>query len=142
MAIEFERKKMKLQWKWPVKGVLLCIITVALMLSQPAGAENGIYYPIRVENPDGLRLFFVKNDNREGDLVVYGKVRRSTLPGRVATTIHVSITGLDGSIWQAQSVNYSPRTISRQRRHDEARFSARFEGIPQQGAVIRVGQAK
>ncbi|HMA67873.1 MAG TPA: hypothetical protein VKO20_08630 [Desulfosalsimonadaceae bacterium] len=96
-----------------------------------------------MENPDGLRLFFVKSEIRDGDLLVFGKVRRSRLPvpGRVASFINVSIRGLDGKIISEQSVNYSPPVIGRHKAHDDARFHVRFDSAPEEGAIIRVGGA-
>jgi hypothetical protein len=116
-----------------------CLMLAALLSCPAAGANEGPYYPIRVENPDGLKLFFVKSDIKDGSLVVSGRVRRSELPGRVASTINVSITGLDGKIIAEQSVKYTPRVLTRHKAHDEARFYTRFDSVPESGAVIRVG---
>ena len=101
-------------------------------------AKEEAYYPVQVENPDDLRLFFVKSEIRDGDLLFFGKVRRSRLPGRVASTINVSLTGLDGKIISEQSVNYIPPVLSRHKANDDARFHhARFDSVPEEGAIIR-----
>ena len=122
------------------KSVLafFCLALAALLSCPAAGANEGPYYPIRVQNPDGLKLFFVKSDIKDGGLLVSGRVRRSQLPGRVASTINVSITGLDGKIIAEQSVKYTPRVLTRHKAHDEARFYTRFDSIPERGAVIWV----
>lgn len=122
-------------------AAFFCLVLAALLSCSAAGANDGPYYPIRVENPDGLRLFFVRSDIRNGDLVVSGRIRRSRLPGRAASTINVSITGLDGKILSEQSVKYTPRVLTRHKAHDEARFYSHFDSVPEQGAVIRVGAA-
>lgn len=128
---------MKIRFKWVM--ALFCLAITALLFCPQAGAEQGAYYyPIRVENPEGLRLFFVKSHIQNGDLVVSGKVRRSAFPGPVASRINVSVTGPRGQVAAEQSVTYSPPFLSRHRRHDEARFSASFEGIPERGSLIRV----
>jgi len=123
-------------------AALFCLMLAALLSCPAAGANDSPFYPIRVQNPDGLKLFFVRSDIKDGGLVVSGRVRRSQLPGRVASTINVSITGLDGKIIAEQSVNYTPRVLTRHKAHDEARFYTRFESVPEQGAVIRVGRVK
>ena len=121
--------------------VLLNLVLAALLSCSATAAKEEAYYPIQVENPDGLRLFFVKSEIRDGDFLVFGKVRRSRLTGRAVSTIHVSITGLDGKILSEQSVNYSPPVLSRHKAHDDARFHARFASVPVEGAIIRVGSA-
>ena len=74
-----------------------CLMLAALLSCPVAGANDGENYPIRVENPEGLRLFFVRSDTKDGDLVVSGRVRRSRLPVvRVASTLNILITGGDG----------------------------------------------
>ena len=126
------------------KSAAACFcLVMAMLLSFPAaGANEGPYYPIRVENPDGLKLFFVRSDIKDGGLVVSGRVRRSQLPGRVESTINVSITGLDGKIIAEQSVKYTPRVLTRHKAHDEARFYTRFDSVPERGAIIHVGEKK
>ena len=120
----------------------VCLMLAVLLSCPAAGANDGVYYPIRVENPDGLKLFFVRSDIKDGGLLVSGRVRRSQLPGRVASTINVSITGLDGKIIAEQSVKYTPRVLTRHKAHDEARFYTRFDNIPERGAMIQVGVKK
>lgn len=119
-----------------------CLMLAALLFCPAAGANDGDYYPVRVENPHGLKLFFVRSDIKDGGLVVSGRVRRSQLPGCVAPTINVSIRGLEGKILAEQSVKYTPRMLSRHKAHDEARFYARFDNTPERGAIIHVGEKK
>ena len=121
--------------------VLFNLVLAVLLFCSTSVAKDNAYYPIQVENPDGLRLFFVKSEIRDGDLLVFGKVRRSRLPGRAASFIKVSIRGLDGKIISEQSVNYSPPVLARHKAHDDARFHARFDSAPEEGAIIRVGGA-
>lgn len=123
-------------------AAFFCLVLAAVLFCPAAGADDRAYYPLRVVNPDGLKLFFVKAGIRGGDLVVSGRVRRSRLPGRVAATINVSITGLDGKVIDEKSVEYAPRVLTRHKAHDEARFYARFDRVPEQGAVIHVGEKK
>ena len=119
--------------------VFLNLMLAALLSCSTTVAKEEVYYPIQVENPDGLRLFFVKSEVRDGDFLVSGKVRRSRLPGEVASFINVLITGLDGEIISEQSVNYIPAVLSRHKAHDDACFHARFDSVPEEGAIIRVG---
>ena len=115
-----------------------CLVFTALFVCSATAANDGPYYPIRVENPDGLKLFFVKSDIRDGDLLVSGHVRRSRLPGFAASTISISIKGIDGKIVAEKSVTYRPRALSRHKVKNDARFYARFDTVPESGAVIRV----
>ncbi|MGM0452848.1 MAG: hypothetical protein ACQERN_06765 [Thermodesulfobacteriota bacterium] len=131
--------------KGPTKqaaAVLFCLIFPVLLAFPAAAANDGPYYPIRVENPDGLKLFFVRSDIRDGGLLVFGHVRRSRLPGLFASAIRVSITGLDGNIIAEKSVTYAPRALSRHQVHNDARFYARFDTVPESGAMIRVSGQK
>lgn len=121
--------------------VFFNLVLAALLSCSTSVAKEAGYYPVQVENPDGLRLFFVKSEVRDGDFLVSGKVRRSRLPGRAASFINVSIRGLDGEILSEQSVNYSPPVLSRHKAHDDARFHVRFDSVPEEGTVIRVGGA-
>ncbi|MFO7930859.1 MAG: hypothetical protein ACQETG_02025 [Thermodesulfobacteriota bacterium] len=123
-------------------AAFFCLILAALLYCPAADANDGAYYPIRVENPDGLRLFFVRSDIKDGDLVVSGSVRRSRLPGRVASAVNVSITGFDGKLIAERSVKYTPRVLARHKAHDEARFYTRFDSIPERGVLIHVGRKK
>ena len=100
-----------------------CLMLAALLFCPAAAANDGECYPIRVENPEGLSVFFVRSEIKDGDLVVSGRIRRSRLPlVRVASTVNVSITGHDGKIISERSVKYTPRLLTRHRAHDEARF--------------------
>lgn len=122
-------------------AVFFCLMLTALFVCSVMAANDGTYYPIRVENPEGLKLFFVRSDIRDGDLLVSGHVRRSRLPGLAASTISISIKGLDGKILAEKSVTYRPRALSRHKANNDARFYARFNIVPERGAVIRVGRA-
>lgn len=133
---------MGIAWKKKAGLLLFNLVLAALLSCSTTIARDDAYYPIQVQNPDGLRLFFVKSKIREGDLVVFGKVRRSRMPGRVASTIRVSITRLDGKIISEQSVNYTPPLLYRHKAHDDARFHARFDRVPERGAVIWVSGKK
>ena len=123
-------------------AAFFCLMMAALLSCAAADANDGPYYPVRVENPDALKLFFVKSDIKDGDLVVFGRVRRSRLPGRSASAINVAIAGADGKIIAERSVKYTPRMLTRHKVHDKARFYTRFDGVPEPGAVIRVGAKK
>ena len=123
-------------------AVFFCLMLAALLSCPTAGANDGEDYPIRVENPDGLRLFFVRSEITDGDLIVFGRVRRSPLPGRAASTINVSITGLSGKIITERSVKYTPRMLTRHKVRNDGRFYTRFDNFPKQRAVIHVGGEK
>ena len=121
---------------------LFCLMLAALLPCPAGGANDGTYYPIRVEDTDGLKLFFVRSEIKDGDLIVFGRVRRSPLPGSVASTINISITGLSGKIIAERSVKYTPRRLTRHKVRNDGRFYTRFDSLPERGAMIHVGGKK
>ncbi len=127
----------------PMKSLSAALVFIFLLsgggLLPAMAADDAGYFPVRTENPEGLRLFFVQSRVRDGELVVTGKVRKSRLlPGPAASGIHVTLEDFDGQILAEKTVSYAPKALSSRRTHDEARFTASFSDFPEDGAVVRV----
>jgi len=127
----------------PMKQLSTALMFIFLLsgggLYPAMAADDDGYFPVRIENPEGLRLFFVQSQVRDGELVVTGKVRKSRLlRGHAASEIHVTLEGFDGQVLAEKTISYTPKALSSRRAHDEARFTASFSDFPKDGAVVRV----
>jgi|GEM_PF-2705377 len=127
----------------PMKQLSTTLMFIFLLsgggLYPAMAADDGGYFPVRIENPEGLRLFFVQSQVRNGELAVTGKVRKSRLlPGPAASEIHVILEDFDGQVLAEKTVSYAPKALSSRRAHDEARFTASFSDFPENGAVVRI----
>ncbi len=117
--------------------VILYLCTVTFV-TFPANTNAQQTYPIRVDDPEGLRIISARAVVSGNELIVSGKIRRSALyTGTVPPVIMVSIVDASGKIISSKKISYSPGRLS-PRRHAEARFAAGFSVIPGSGAVVYI----
>ncbi len=116
-------------------GTLVCIGSGCAALNRDLLSEGKVRLEEAPSETASLSRVRVYED--DGAVTVYGKVgRRAGVKGRVDAAVRVIVRFPDGRTFEKTARAFPPQLPIRRSR--KSNFTARFQGLPPAGAVVRI----